>query len=238
MGPDSNSWFKGLRNESSKSKSRGSLSGTDDQLTPRTSQETSRRTSMPNKPVTSAAISPLPAVSLKPPLPSFSKSNITPRTSSVYIKNSSIDGSVSLEEGSVEESGSSSLELNLEERHEASFSFNGAEGESVQVMVRVRPCNQQEIDAAAISGDSQNNCLRIPESGSTIIATAPGREPKRFTYDRVLPESSTQEDVFEAAGMPMVDNVLAGYNSSLFCYGQTGSGKVWSISLLMHMPFP
>lgn len=175
---------------------------------------------MPNKPATNASISPLSAVTLKPPLPSFSKPNITPRTSSVYIKSSSVDGSLSVEEGSVEESVGS--EINLEE----AFSFNGAEGESVQVMVRVRPCNQQEIEAAAVSGDSLNNCLRIPESGSTIIAAAPGREPKRFTYDRVLPESSTQEDVFEAAGVPMVDNVLAGYNSSMFCYGQTGSGKV------------
>jgi hypothetical protein len=32
-----------------------------------------------------------------------------------------------------------------------------------------------------------------------------------------------------AAGMPVVDNCLAGYNSSIFAYGQTGSGKTHTV---------
>lgn len=31
--------------------------------------------------------------------------------------------------------------------------------------------------------------------------------------------------LFAVAGMPMVDNCMSGYNSSIFAYGQTGAGK-------------
>ena len=203
-------WLKGLRGESANKKTRKTTDVTagEDQQTPRLMQDT-RRSSMPNaKPVTNApAVSPLPpAAALKPPLPSFSRPSVTPRTSQVYLK-TSVDGSCSLEEGSTNEDTGSEFGLATEE----GFNFNGfaAEGESVQVMVRVRPCNAQEIEAAAISGELQD-CLKIPSAGSTIIASVPGREAKRFTYDKVLPQSCTQEDIFEAAGIPMVDNVLAG----------------------------
>jgi Kinesin motor domain len=31
------------------------------------------------------------------------------------------------------------------------------------------------------------------------------------------------------AGLPIVENCLAGYNSSIFAYGQTGSGKTYTM---------
>lgn len=50
-------------------------------------------------------------------------------------------------------------------------------------------------------------------------------EPYTFTYDNVFDQDSRQIEVFEAAGIPLVDNVLQGYNSTIFAYGQTGAGK-------------
>ena len=38
-----------------------------------------------------------------------------------------------------------------------------------------------------------------------------------------------QEDVFQAIGVPAVDNVLQGYNCSILAYGQTGSGKTYTM---------
>ncbi|KAL6762902.1 kinesin motor domain-containing protein, partial [Haematococcus lacustris] len=49
-----------------------------------------------------------------------------------------------------------------------------------------------------------------------------------YTFDQVLFDTC-QQDVFEVAGMPMVDNVMAGYNSSIFAYGQTGAGKTYTM---------
>ncbi|KAG2499154.1 hypothetical protein HYH03_002736 [Edaphochlamys debaryana] len=51
----------------------------------------------------------------------------------------------------------------------------------------------------------------------------------RFMFDQVLPENTTQESVFELAGVTSVDNCLAGYNSSIFAYGQTGAGKTFTV---------
>ncbi len=42
---------------------------------------------------------------------------------------------------------------------------------------------------------------------------------KTHTFDQVLFQAS-QKEVFEVIGMPMVDNCMAGYNSSIFAYGQ------------------
>ena len=30
-------------------------------------------------------------------------------------------------------------------------------------------------------------------------------------------------------GQKFIDNILKGYNSTIFCYGQTGSGKAYTI---------
>ena len=35
--------------------------------------------------------------------------------------------------------------------------------------------------------------------------------------------------VFDVAGLPVVDNCMAGYNSSIFAYGQTGAGKTYTM---------
>jgi hypothetical protein len=35
----------------------------------------------------------------------------------------------------------------------------------------------------------------------------------------------TQEEVYEQAARPLVDEIFAGYNGTVFVYGQTGSGK-------------
>ena len=46
-----------------------------------------------------------------------------------------------------------------------------------------------------------------------------------FSYDAVAGASTDQESLFAAAGSPIVDAVLQGYNGCVIAYGQTGSGK-------------
>lgn len=50
-----------------------------------------------------------------------------------------------------------------------------------------------------------------------------------FLYDKIFWDDSTQEEIYETIGVPMVDHVFNGYNSCCFAYGQTGSGKTYSI---------
>ncbi|KAJ9048047.1 tubulin-dependent ATPase kip3 [Entomophthora muscae] len=47
----------------------------------------------------------------------------------------------------------------------------------------------------------------------------------RFAFDRVFNEEATQEDVFEGTSKDLIDEVLNGFNSTVFAYGATGCGK-------------
>ena len=41
-----------------------------------------------------------------------------------------------------------------------------------------------------------------------------------FTFDTVFGPDSTQMDVYNRVARPIVDNVLEGYNGTIFAYGQ------------------
>lgn len=53
---------------------------------------------------------------------------------------------------------------------------------------------------------------------------------QRFIFDRVFDENSTQYDVYSQSARPLLDNVLDGYNATVFAYGATGCGKTHTIS--------
>jgi len=53
-----------------------------------------------------------------------------------------------------------------------------------------------------------------------------------YQFSRVFGPDTEQEEMFEEVGIPAVQNVLKGYNSTLFVYGQTGSGKTYTMGLL------
>lgn len=50
-----------------------------------------------------------------------------------------------------------------------------------------------------------------------------------FVFDRVFPMHTPQADIFEYSIKNTVDDVLNGYNGTIFAYGQTGSGKTYTM---------
>lgn len=50
-----------------------------------------------------------------------------------------------------------------------------------------------------------------------------------FTFDRVFPMDSQQPDIFDYSIRPTVDDILNGYNGTVFAYGQTGAGKSYTM---------
>ena len=48
-------------------------------------------------------------------------------------------------------------------------------------------------------------------------------------YTQVFGPKSQQQDVFNHAVVPLVNEVLDGYNCSIFAYGQTGTGKTYTM---------
>jgi len=38
-----------------------------------------------------------------------------------------------------------------------------------------------------------------------------------------------QHEIFDSVGLPVIQDVLCGYNGTVFAYGQTGSGKTFTM---------
>jgi len=52
---------------------------------------------------------------------------------------------------------------------------------------------------------------------------------KSFSFDRVFGVNSKQVDVYKVVAAPLVEEVLLGYNCTVFAYGQTGTGKTFTM---------
>lgn len=56
------------------------------------------------------------------------------------------------------------------------------------------------------------------------------RENYKFRFQKVFDQRAQQDEVFDHVAKPVIDNVLEGYNGTIFAYGQTGSGKTFTIT--------
>ncbi|XP_015789402.1 kinesin-like protein KIF16B [Tetranychus urticae] len=114
---------------------------------------------------------------------------------------------------------------------------------SVKVAVRVRPFNNREIEMGS-------SCIIRMEGKKTAIIN-PNPRPdlldntaspvfdgsrKEFTFDHSYwsfdesdKDFSSQEEVYEDLGKPVVEDAFEGYNACIFAYGQTGSGKTFTM---------
>lgn len=92
---------------------------------------------------------------------------------------------------------------------------------TIKVVARFRPQNQIELAAGSEP---------IVEFTGEDTCTVSSREASgAFTYDRVFATNARQHEVFDYSIRNTVDDVLAGYNGTVFAYGQTGSGKTYTM---------
>uniref|UniRef100_A0A915D0Q4 Kinesin-like protein n=1 Tax=Ditylenchus dipsaci TaxID=166011 RepID=A0A915D0Q4_9BILA len=54
--------------------------------------------------------------------------------------------------------------------------------------------------------------------------------PKTYTFDEVFDYQSDQITIYNQVARPIVENVLKGYNGTIFAYGQTGTGKTYTMA--------
>ncbi|WJX64872.1 hypothetical protein P8452_49602 [Trifolium repens] len=85
---------------------------------------------------------------------------------------------------------------------------------SVKVVVRIRPTSNIGI------GDEG-----VKKVSSDTLCVG----DRQFRFDSVFDSKTSQEDVFQSVGVPLVKNALAGYNTSILSYGQSGSGKTYTM---------
>mmetsp|Transcript_2467 Transcript_2467/g.5648 ORF Transcript_2467/g.5648 Transcript_2467/m.5648 type:complete len:974 (+) Transcript_2467:1-2922(+) len=101
---------------------------------------------------------------------------------------------------------------NLEDAHARNSSHSTST--NVRVCCRFRPANRVETTQGA------DRCVSFGQDKASVKL-----EENNFTFDRVFQEDSCQEDVYNYCAKPLVQDVLDGYNCTIFAYGQTGSGK-------------
>ena len=54
--------------------------------------------------------------------------------------------------------------------------------------------------------------------------------PKQFTFDHCFDDSTRQSDIYATCASGIIENVLEGYNGTIFAYGQTGTGKTHTMT--------
>eukprot|EP00002_Diphylleia_rotans_P028308 TRINITY_DN5713_c0_g1_i3.p1 TRINITY_DN5713_c0_g1~~TRINITY_DN5713_c0_g1_i3.p1 ORF type:complete len:618 (+),score=132.43 TRINITY_DN5713_c0_g1_i3:60-1913(+) len=88
---------------------------------------------------------------------------------------------------------------------------------SVRVVCRFRPQNKIE--------DSKGAKVIVDFPDPATVAIKGSEAAHKFTFDRVFPPTTAQSDIYDYAARPIVEDVLKGYNGTVFAYGQTSSGK-------------
>ena len=95
-----------------------------------------------------------------------------------------------------------------------------AETASVRVYVRMRPYNSRE---KAIGLEGEKGYLSFQGKESFKIGT------QSHTFDQIYGMDSNQEDIYATCAQETVDDIMVGYNGTLFAYGQTGAGKSFTM---------
>ncbi|XXG62760.1 hypothetical protein AAC387_Pa05g1072 [Persea americana] len=99
-------------------------------------------------------------------------------------------------------------------------------GVNVQVLLRCRPFSEDELRNNAPQVVTCNEYQREVSVSQSIA----GKQIDRvFTFDKVFGPAAQQKDLYEQAVVPIVNEVLEGFNCTIFAYGQTGTGKTYTM---------
>ncbi|EEB90736.1 hypothetical protein MPER_11019, partial [Moniliophthora perniciosa FA553] len=98
---------------------------------------------------------------------------------------------------------------------------------NIKVVCRFRPQNSIENREGGEIVVNFDDNLTTVQLRSLQLATGP--EKDGFTFDRVFPMGTQQQEVFDYGVKDIVKDVLDGYNGTVFAYGQTGSGKTFNM---------
>eukprot|EP00948_MAST-09A_sp_MAST-9A-sp1_P000494 g494.t1 len=116
---------------------------------------------------------------------------------------------------------------------------------SVKVIVRVRPndATAKASDTAPAAENFEQGGFIFDLSKNLVCAKSQpkvdqngvesAQKSKRhiiFGVDDILPQKSSQEQVYNRCVAHAVDRVLSGFNATIMAYGQTGSGKTFTMS--------
>jgi hypothetical protein len=94
-----------------------------------------------------------------------------------------------------------------------------SKSECVKVIVRIRPLSHKE------RANGNQEVGKVDSENATISVHDPNNNkanPKQFTFDRTYGPNCKQTDIYNQIAAPVVEDVLKGFNGTIFAYGQTG----------------
>ncbi|KAF1358484.1 kinesin-domain-containing protein [Lizonia empirigonia] len=111
-------------------------------------------------------------------------------------------------------------------RKERDFEHDGDET-NINVVVRCRGRNDREVrenSGVVVFTDGTKGRTIDLSMGPTALSN------KTYQFDKVFSPAADQTMVFDEVVMPILDEVLSGFNCTIFAYGQTGTGKTHTMS--------
>ncbi len=111
---------------------------------------------------------------------------------------------------------------------------------NIQVVVRCRGRSDREAAEGSpvvvhIDGPLSNEVVIRTEAARMELGVVIPPSTKTYPFDRVFGFASDQSLIYNEVVAPMLEQVLTGYNCTLFAYGQTGTGKTCVHTLHLSM---
>jgi kinesin family protein 5 len=100
---------------------------------------------------------------------------------------------------------------------------------NVRVVCRCRPINNIER-----SRGGEQVAVKMFEQQPEVVEVEMEDTSSKHNFDRCFGMDSTQKQVYEDSVFPLIDDVLNGYNATVFAYGQTGTGKTHTMEGSLH----
>ncbi|KAF4549725.1 Kinesin motor domain-containing protein 5 [Elsinoe fawcettii] len=105
--------------------------------------------------------------------------------------------------------------------------FEAEEETNINVVVRCRGRNDREV--------RENSGVVVSTSGvkgnKVDLSMGPSAlSNKTYNFDKVFSPAADQEMLFNEVVSPILDEVVSGFNCTIFAYGQTGTGKTYTMS--------
>ncbi|MCJ1391011.1 kinesin motor protein cin8 [Xylographa bjoerkii] len=161
--------------------------------------------------------------SMRPPLPRPSASRAHSVAPPLHARTQS--GTLS-PTGSVTSMATSKSRTPLK-RKERDFEMDGGEETNIHVVVRCRGRNDREV--------RENSGVVVSTEGlkgkSVELSMGPSAlSNKSYHFDKVFSPAADQSMIYEDVVTPLLEEMLQGYNCTIFAYGQTGTGKTYTMS--------
>lgn len=103
---------------------------------------------------------------------------------------------------------------------------------NVKVVLRCRPFSVDERRHAILNSGSIEHETIVECKDSIREVSVTGRRSegsKTYNFDGVCGPHTTQQQLFDRHILPLVEEVLEGFNCTIFAYGQTGTGKTYTM---------